>query len=570
MGLSRFLPLLALLAAALAGCGTKMQTPYQSLALGEFDDARLEMRDKLTDDRGDRRYLLDRMRLGALTLADGYPQSAQTVYEQVYDVLRTQGINADKTVDAVVLHEGVRLWKGEPFEQALAMAYYGMAQAELGSWDNARAAANNALFNLRDFGEDRGGRRLDSYAIARQSLRYERARARGASESEARAAADYLDHGYVVRDSNFTLGYLLNGIANQQLGRAEEASDNFNRVAELDPALDALMQTFQLGEYNTVLVVSYGLGPRKEAYGPDGALARFRARMRSDGAPLIVRVDEHGRRTYPQVLDVNTMAADHMWRNLEDIRIAKSIVGTGLLHGGAIAAHVGARHDSDAAVLAGLGAMAAGVLVKAGARADTRYCDVYPQRFYVVPLNVSDRGQRIELQVEGVPGSRLVLAGLDAPTGAAAQLRYVRLLHTPGGAAPAWARSGEVFYGNPRTGAAPGPQRPYILGGDCVRPPTQRLLEAYRAWGYLRNNTLAELRDLYRAERIVFDPEDQGGYAGRHVLEGGRSLVAPLAGTTGFARLFGQRHGRYEPRSRAVAEAMREAERVRAGVMTQR
>ncbi len=408
---------------ALAGCHTTMDTPRAAMAAGDFAAARLRVRDHLTDDRGDRRYILDRMRLGALTLADGYPQSAQHVFEQTYDMLRTRGINADKTVDAVVFNEGVKIWKGEPFEQALAMAYYGMTQAELGSWDNTRAAAGNALFKLRDFGDDDTGHRLNTYEIARRSLLYERAKARGASDEEARQAADYLDHGYVARDSNFTLGYLLAGIANQQLDRAEEASDNYTRVVEIDPDLEPLVEAFRQGAYNTVLVVSMGLGPRKEGYGPDGALARFTPRFPSDGRPLIVRVGDFQAQTYPQVLDVNAMAADHMWNNLEDIRIAKSYLGTGLLYGGAIAIDIGAHQHSEEAVYAGLGAIGAGLLMKAGAHADTRYCDVYPQRFYVVPLHIDDDHPAITLQVEGQPGTRLVLRGLGSPEGDDAQLR---------------------------------------------------------------------------------------------------------------------------------------------------
>lgn len=37
-----------------------------------------------------------------------------------------------------------------------------------------------------------------------------------------------------------------------------------------------------------------------------------------------------------------------------------------------------------------------------------------------------------------------------------------------------------------------------------------------------------------------------------HVLDGGTSLTAPLPGTAGYARLFGQEHGPYRPRSDEV------------------
>ena len=91
--------------------------------------------------------------------------------------IRDRGLNKDKTVRSVVFTEGVKVWKGEPFEQAMALVYYGFVQASQGSWDNARAAASNALFYLRDFeGEDEeenATRVIDTEEIARLAAAYE-------------------------------------------------------------------------------------------------------------------------------------------------------------------------------------------------------------------------------------------------------------------------------------------------------------------------------------------------------------------------------------------------------------
>ena len=151
-------------------------------------------------------------------------------------------------------------------------------------------------------------------------------------------------------------------------------------------------------------------------------------------------------RAYPVACDVNAMASDHMWNNLEDVRKAKSYLGTGLLVAGGAATAIGARHGSDEAVIAGLGAMAAGLLLKASAHADTRHCDVLPQRFYLVPLYIAPDSAPVQVQIEGLPATRMVLAGLTPPTGnQPVQLRYVRLVSTGVGASlspPAWAVSG--------------------------------------------------------------------------------------------------------------------------------
>jgi tetratricopeptide (TPR) repeat protein len=552
----------------LAGCQEPMRTPTAALAAGDYANPRTQIQRDMQPKRSDRAYLLDRMRVGVLTLADGYPESAQTVFEEVYDLLRTQGINKDKTVASVVLNEDVKVWKGEPFEQALAMAYYAMTQAELGSWDNTRAAANGSLFALRDFGEDDEGNRIDTYEITRRAVEYERAIEAGDSPDEALKKANYLDNGYVVRDSDFTLGYLLAGIANQQLGRTKEADDHFLRVMELDDRLDQLVQALRDNRYNTVLVISYGLGPRKEGYGPDNALARFTPRFASDQGELRVRIGPSMGRTYSAVQDVNVMAGDHMWNNLEDVRAAKSTIGSVMVVGGLIAAEHGASHGGhDDAVYYGLGAAIAGAILKAGAHVDTRYCDVMPQRFYIVPLHLTDPNQPIEVEVQGWPSSKLMLTGLGPPgnypgtpgspgaTGAVsigkAQLRYVRMVsnRNPQAPPPGWATSGQVYYGNPHANITGSGASPYILGGSDVSPPTQRVIDAYHRAGQLVGMTLADLRELYRAEGVQLTTEDGHGFAGRHILEGGHSLVSPLPGTTGFVRLFGQTHPPYQPKS---------------------
>jgi len=411
--------------ALLPGCNTPMQTPTREMAAGQYDTALALVEEEVTGDRSQRRYMLSRMRAGVLALDANRPGASEQWFSEVYDVLRTQGINADKTVSAVVFTEGVKLWKGEPFEQALALAYYGLVQAELGSWDNARAAAGNALFYLRSFeGEqDRAAeRRIDTEAIMLRALEHEQG---GAADSDSPDDDAYLDHGYVTEQSNFTLAYLLHAIASQQMGRDLEAADYFHRVLQIDPALRPMVERFQARGYNTVLVVSYGLGPRKSRYGPDGALAEFVPRTRSDGAALSVSTPG-GETLIPRVTDVNTMARDHRWNNLEDVRLAKSIIGSVLLTGGAITLGQGIDNHSEAAVWTGAALLASGICMKATAGANTDFCDVFPQRLYVVPLMIDDPSQRIELSIAGRPG---VVSVTDFPAydGSHANLVYLRL-----------------------------------------------------------------------------------------------------------------------------------------------
>ncbi|MBL0928372.1 MAG: hypothetical protein IBJ11_12105 [Phycisphaerales bacterium] len=519
----------------------------RAAAGGDFGAGRLRALENVTDarrDAGD--YVLDRLRLGVLALADGEPRAAGRSLDEAYEVLRTQGVNEDKTVASAVLWEGVRTWKGEPFEQAMAFVYVAALHAQEGDWGNVRAAAGNSLFYLRDFGRGRS-----SADVIREAQR------RG---------DDGLDRGYAAVQSDFALGYLLHGVASRQMGRAEEARDYFRAAVRAQASLQGLAERLESGGDNALFIVDFGLGPEKIATGPDGAIASFRARTESDRAQLAVLVD--GRReSFPAAADLNEMSRDLRWNNLEDLRRAKSAIGDVLLLGGAAAGAYGASENKKEVALAGAGAAVAGLLLKAGARADTRHVEVMPQRVYLAPARVGP-GQTVTLQVDGRPGSRITLSGLDAaramqPGSGGLLVRYIRL--------PVDGRGGDgggaILYANDATPdpANLGERRlPYILGGNCVRSPTSEALRSYQLAGYLRGMTLGELQELYRAEGIrVYEGFSGGPSPGLHILEGGDSLFVPLPGTAGFSRLFGRVHAPYVPRSEAVR---RLAAEIRAGV----
>ena len=86
---------------------------------------------------------------------------------------------------------------------------------------------------------------------------------------------------------------------------------------------------------------------------------------------------------------------------------------------------------------------------------------------------------------------------------------------------------------------------PYLFGGENVEIPSQSVLTDYQNAGRLRNMTLADLQEAYRRAGVLFTIEQQGGWTGLHLLEGGKSLVSPLPGTAGFTRIYGQLHPPY-------------------------
>ncbi len=522
-------------AALAGGCASGPDLPVL-MDRGEFGVVREALAGSLTEDRSDRSYILDRMGLTIASLADGYPRQARVASGEMYDLLSTAGINEDRTVASVVLVEGVKIWKGEPFEQAMAYAYVSMARASEGQWDNAGVAARESLFRLKTFGD----RVSTSADLVREAQRRD-------GESSA-----YLDSGYQPVETDFVPGYVLAGLSALALGSTAEATDQFSKAVRFNAGMKPVTDRLLGGSFNTVLVVEAGVGPEKVRYGPDGALTRFvpRRGSLSDQAGLVAEVDGVTLEPVPVAADMNELAAKHFWNNLEDVRRAKSLIGNVLVAGGAI---VAMSSDDRRAQTAGLAVALGGLLLKATSGADTRHCEFLPQRVYFVPMTIEKADTTVRLSVSGRSWS-IVLPGVDPPAeGERFQLRYVRIPAAP----VDWARAGAtaVLYANDGyAGRVAGDELPYILGGTCVRMPTLEVLERYQAAGRLRDLTLADLRNLYAAEGIILDPNDPRLVGERHVLEGGRSLVAPQAGTAGYTRVFCRGHLPYAARSKEVRE----------------
>lgn len=364
-----------------AGCAAapRNYVAIQSYYRADYTTARDSLRTDATT-RNDEQVLLNNARLGMAALADGDLQEAEAALGKSFELLSTAGLNADRTTAAILIHEGVRIWKGEPFEQALMYHYVATLYAVMGDWENARAAAANALFRLTDFGAHQTPERL-----ARQAANDDR----------------FLERGYTAVDTDFALGFLMQAIAARHSG-ASGSDALFEAAVKINPALSSLVETLREETYNTLLIVHYGKGPTKIAYGPDQALARFvqQEPFSVAFAPLVI--DDGGRRLASAlpVTNVSRMATDHRWNNLEDIRRAKSFIGDVLITGGAITTIIGAQDRSAEAALAGVGAMLLGALAKSGAKADTRYLEFLPQSVYLVPLQLHETTD-LHLNVSG-------------------------------------------------------------------------------------------------------------------------------------------------------------------------
>ncbi len=154
----------------------------------------------------DENFVLNNVRLGSAYLAELDLDSAEGAFLRAYDVMNSFGVNTGgQTLGAVLLSESLKVWKGEPFERAMANFYLGLVYYMRHDYENARAAFENALFKLRDYADTR-------------------------DKSED----------YRREDSNFTIAYIMLAKSLQRLGEEQLARANFDRAVQLRPELRGL------------------------------------------------------------------------------------------------------------------------------------------------------------------------------------------------------------------------------------------------------------------------------------------------------------------------------------------
>ena len=545
---------LVIMQAAIFGCVAKPNAALMSsVRAGEHSSARDTVAAGKTNNQADRKYMLGRMQSVIVNMADGMGDISSDEAYEIWEVLKTRGINDDKTVVSVVLNEDLKFWKGEPFEQAMMYGYASILMGSQGEWGNANAAADGSLFMLKNFGRNKDGEIKSSHEIASDAVVYDKDNKRNSNK------IDYFEIGYSPMETNFALGHLLKAISSRAQGRNNEAVSHVNAAIEINGNLREIGRSILSGRTNTILIVDAGLGPQKTAYGPDNALAKFVPQP--DGllsfSKLQVTLGSQNVERMRPVCDVNLMAVDHFWNNLEDTRLAKSRIGTALMVTGAYVAGSSRNNDNGAAAMVGLLMMITGAIQKAGAHADTRYCEVVPQLVYVVPLNLPESGGSLDLEVEGYPATELYLPWIPGNSKDEIELRYVRLNHPKGElpVAPVWAVSGKTYFKDSQFPyKIAGDALPYILGGTDVSIPSADVLSRYQAAGWLQDMTVTELENLYFEEGISMNTDQEidfmmngAGSNFRHILEGGTTLLAPDITSAGYRRIFGQLHQEYQP-----------------------
>lgn len=389
----------ALLALSAGGCANMQAQREAQRAVSEYfvgDYAGAVDRLAPLSQQTDENFVLNNVRLGSAALLDYDLDEAEAAFLRAYEVMNSVGTNdGGRSLGAALVDEKIKIWKGEPFERAMANFYLGLVYYMRQDYANARGAFENALFKLRDYGAD-------------------------ADRDEYRDA-----------DNDFALAYVMLGRALVRLGREDLAQREFEAAVQMHGYLAPLADVELHKKTNVLLVIEFGRGPVKVT-DFDGSILGFApAPVEAGPLPLPqvsidgLLLDPAGRNRPP--IDLLALAQERKWQSIDTIRTLKSAVGTGLLVGGL---YEGTRRRGNSTVALGL--LAAGLLAKATSQADTRQWEMLPRTVYLLPLSLPAGKHDITIEFPQARGLRQEWRGIVAPSTGDATYYFRPQRYNPG------------------------------------------------------------------------------------------------------------------------------------------
>lgn len=401
--------MVAVVVVLLGGCAAETQTSKQArngvnlYYISQYPQAAATFKSEAQ--KKDENFVLNNCRWGSAAIAAYQVDEAEAAFMNAYDVINgTKTNDAGRTLGASVVFEGVKVWKGEPFERAMAHYYLGMLFLMKNDPENARAAFQNSIFKLREY--------------AKESV-----------ESKDKDA-------YKVFESNFALGYFGLGFSYMRLNKSELAEANFDIARKLDGRLGPVIADAQKPGVNTLIFVDAFQGPRRSpkgwyneesAFGPSPAeagpvppIAAF-----ADGQPI------NSQNVHYDMVDTLALGQDQRWQDIDTLRKTKAVIGTGAMAAGAGVTAYGADRGDAGTALVGVGIMALGAALAASSQADCRYWETLPRTVYVIPAALPPGEHEIQV---AVGGGRSTLKATIQPPGAGGPrdtVMYFRMINSP-------------------------------------------------------------------------------------------------------------------------------------------
>jgi tetratricopeptide (TPR) repeat protein len=258
---------------------------------------------------------------------------------------------------SLVSAEALKLFKGEPFEKAMAAIYAGIIFYNRGDTDNARAAFGKALMAVR-------------------------------SKEEAR--------------ENFALPYLLQAKVLLKLGDRDNARISIERARKAQPD-NPYLSLDRLEKSNAMFFLELGQAPRKTRTGPGASLVEWqRVGYPERLAYVFVNDVEVGRSA--EAGDLTLQARTKGWTGKDTVQAVKGATREAAAITTILAADQAAKGNQTAGWVA-LGAGLFTLLHQS--QADVRQWEILPDRLHVVLASLPEGFHTIQLEFYDEGGRRL-------------------------------------------------------------------------------------------------------------------------------------------------------------------
>ena len=336
----------------------------------------LQLGYRALNEEGGRNYVVNQLEIGYDAFQLGLRRCSEQALDAALDAIEAvfgEDVNAAKA-RRIWHEEGMKTFKGEPYERAMAYYYRGLLYIQAGDLENARACFKGGMFQ-------------DAFAEEEQHR------------------------------SDFASLLYLEAWCSLMLGDRAAADDAVRFLRELR----ADCPVPQPGA-NLLIIGETGTAPRKLARGPGGSELCF-ARGRGLEKRVGVAVDAGDRSELYPVEDVYWQASTRGGRPVERILQRKVVfkerwdtAGTTLTQAGMVGVVMSSEllrgRDRDRAVVASAAALGVGALAQIVAshikpRADTRSCRNLPDAVHVTAVSLAPGEHTIRFEFLDASGGTL-------------------------------------------------------------------------------------------------------------------------------------------------------------------
>ncbi len=368
---------LLLAAALIAGCASRQTFEDVDVPKAEMDAFLADKPEELEPAyrrllrEGPRNAVLNQMRVGLDAYQLGYKELSERAFDNA--VANIQRIYADnetaRKARSLWYEEGMKDFKGEPYERAMAFYYRGLLFLEEGDYENARAAFKSAILQ-------------DAFAEEEQSR------------------------------CDFALLILLEAWASKLANSPDLARVAFEEVKRLRPDFEGSLDD------NVLVIIETGTSPRKLADGPGHSELKFRRGKKIIEKDVVVSLDgtRHGG-PYPME-DIFWQSTSRGGRPVDKIVQGKAkfrqvnarmgstlteVANTMMFSAPLVENTEGMQAASAALGLVGVAQMA--MAQRARPHADTRYWNNLPDTVWVYSIKLDEGKHSLKLDFLDAEGN---------------------------------------------------------------------------------------------------------------------------------------------------------------------